>query len=207
MAKVLVTGLTLFLLAVGGMITGCSCSSSPESPLPTQVSYLQAQSPLITSTSSAPGAAASPIEVHPQIQPPAATPPASEGTALPVEVPSEVPFPEAGKASVGGVLYTFSGNGPIPETVFYLTPAKGESNRPPLVLVGPREESGDVRGMSDAQGRIVLNNVPAGSYYLAVWAPYNWILAAESDTDSTPRLIVLEPGQRENLGVIYVAWP
>lgn len=117
-------------------------------------------------------------------------------------------MPEAGKASVSGVLYTFAGGGPIPGTPFYLTPGRGEaSQRPPTVLVDPREEDGDVVGTSDDSGWIALNDVPPGNYYLAVWAPYNWILATESDLDLTPRLIVLEPDQRLNLEVIYVPWP
>jgi hypothetical protein len=73
--------------------------------------------------------------------------------------------------------------------------------------MGIQEENKDVSGQSDNQGRIVLNNIPPGRYYLAVWAPYNWILAVESASDSTPRLIVLEPDQRVNLGVIYLSWP
>ncbi len=122
--------------------------------------------------------------------------------------PPSLPMPEAGKASISGVLYSFTGKGPIPETVFYLTPAiGGENTGPPALLVGPRGESRDTHGLSDAQGRIALNNIPPGNYYLAVWAPYNWILAVESDTNMTPRLIMLKSNQRLNLGIVYVPWP
>lgn len=116
------------------------------------------------------------------------------------------PIPEPGKASVSGLLYSFTGKGPIPGTLFYLTPV-GELDDPPNVLVGPRSDQGDIRGISDDKGQIVLNNVPPGNYYLVVWAPYNWILAVESETDATPRLIILEPNQRVNLGIIYLSWP
>jgi len=129
-------------------------------------------------------------------------------TISPVEIPTEAPTPHAGKVSLTGVLYSLSGHAPIPETIFYLTPALGEAKQdPPSVFVGPREEQGDIQGMSDTQGGVFLDNVPPGNYYLAVWAPYNWILAVESATNPTPRLIVLQPNQRENLETVYLAWP
>ncbi|MGD2177009.1 MAG: hypothetical protein PVG71_04225 [Anaerolineae bacterium] len=64
-----------------------------------------------------------------------------------------------------------------------------------------------MRGESGPQGQVALNQIPPGSYYLAVWAPYAWILAVESEDDQTPRLITLDPDQRQDLGMIYVAWP
>lgn len=166
-----------FLLIGGGILSACSSPSSTESPVSTPTLSLQAHSPVATPSSA------------------------------PVAAPSEIPKPEEGKASVGGVLYTFSGHGPIPETIFYLTPAQGEADQPPRVLVGPREEKGDIQGKSNAEGQITLNNVPAGNYYLAVWAPYNWLLAVESAEDQMPRLIELGPNESKNLGVINVAWP
>lgn len=116
------------------------------------------------------------------------------------------PIPQPGKASISGLLYSFTGAGPIPGTLYYLTPAK-EQGSPPVILVGPREDEGDIRGVSGDQGQIVLNNIPPGSYYLVVWAPYNWILAVESELNMTPRLITLKPNQRLNLGIVYVPWP
>jgi hypothetical protein len=111
-------------------------------------------------------------------------------------------------ASIGGILYTFSGQGPIPGTLFYLTPGRGEAQSdPPTVLTGPHEEDGDVAGISGDDGWIALDNIPPGNYYLVVWAPYNWIIAGMSDTDLTPRLITVEPDQQLNLETIYVAWP
>lgn len=116
------------------------------------------------------------------------------------------PVPEPGKASISGLLYSISGKGPIPGTLYYLTPSK-EPDTPPNILVGPRDKGGDVRGTSDDQGRVVLNNIPPGSYYLVVWAPYNWVLAVESDIDMTPRVITLQANQQVNLGVVYLPWP
>lgn len=122
------------------------------------------------------------------------------------QLPGDPPTPQPGKAAISGVLYTFTGKGPIPGTAFYLVPAvQSNSIRPPFVLTGPRV--GDPQGRSDVYGRIILNNINPGSYYLAVWAPYNWIFAVNSDIDLSLRLIVLEPNQRLNLGIIYVPWP
>ncbi len=119
---------------------------------------------------------------------------------------ADPPIPQSGKASISGLLYSFTGRSPIPGTLYYLTPA-GEMGSPPNILVGPREEEGDIRGTSDERGQIRLNNIPPGSYYLVVWAPYNWILAVESEANMTPYLITLKPDQRLNLGIIYVPWP
>jgi hypothetical protein len=126
-----------------------------------------------------------------------------EGLPLQIEYP---PAPEPGKASISGVLYTFTGKGPIPQTAFYLVPALGESSPyPPLILLGPRSE--DPQGRSDIRGRIVVNNIQPGTYYLAVWAPYGWILAVQSETESSFLVLNLKPNQRLNLGIIYVPWP
>jgi len=131
-----------------------------------------------------------------------------EGEIQLPNAPAEAPFPVPGKASVSGILYSCNISQVIPETSFYLVFVPEDSNlEPPAVLFGPRPELGDVRGISDEKGRIMLNDVPPGRYYLAVWAPYNWILTVESPTDLTPRVIELEPNQRKVLGIIYVPWP
>jgi hypothetical protein len=125
-----------------------------------------------------------------------------------LEVPVDVVVPEAGKAAISGVLYSISGQSPIPGTTFYLTPGRGESQQdPPTVLAGPSEEDGDIRGTSDAKGWVSLNNVPPGNYYLVMWAPYDWLIALESEENPMPRLITLEPDQRLNLELLHMTWP
>lgn len=180
MTKISTAAFLLCLIILGGVMAACAGPTPTESPMPTQPTSPGTQSPIATPSSA---------EISP------------------VATPSEIPVPEAGKAAIAGVLYTFSGHGPIPETVFYLTPALGETDRPPQVLTGPQEEQGDIQGKSGPQGQVALNQIPPGNYYLAVWAPYAWILAVESEEDQTPRLINLDPDQRDNLGTIYVAWP
>ena len=126
-----------------------------------------------------------------------------------VPQPPPPPSPQPGEASVSGILYTFTGHAPIPGTIFYLTPAKEEDDgpHPPMVLVGPHEDKGDYRGTSGSHGEFIINDIEPGNYYLAVWAPYTWVLAVNSPTDFTPRLIQLSPNTQINLGVVYVSWP
>ena len=133
---------------------------------------------------------------------------APKPTDSPLAARSQTPAVTSGTASLTGELYTLTGPGPIRGTVFYLTPARGPTKEdPPMVLAGPKAELGDVRGQSDDQGRIVLTDVPPGNYFLAVWAPYNWVLAHESRTDLTPRLIVFQPDKWHDLGRIEMVWP
>jgi hypothetical protein len=125
-----------------------------------------------------------------------------------LESPLEIPAPQAGKAAVSGVLHSIAGKGPIPETLFYITPGVGETGQDlPVVFDGPHDEKGDIKGTSDGKGWIALDNVPPGSYFLVVWAPYSWNVATESEDGLTPLLITVEADQRVGLERIYVPWP
>jgi len=119
------------------------------------------------------------------------------------------PPPAEGNASISGLLYSYSMNSVIRGTVFYLTPAIEVEGRlvPPTLYSGPQEENGDVAGTSDDYGRFAIDSVPPGVYYLAVWAPYDWILAFESQDASTPLQIQVEAGDQLDLNQLYVSWP
>ncbi len=126
---------------------------------------------------------------------------------LPV-APSGAPDPEPGKASISGILFSYTIRQTIPETAFYLTPAVGADHRDmPPILIGPRTEKGDVSGRSIDDGQIVMNSIPPGNYYLVVWAPYNWVVAQVSDMDISPLLLELAADQTFQLGVIFLSWP
>lgn len=121
--------------------------------------------------------------------------------------PIGAPQPGPGKASISGVLYSYTMSRVLPGTMFYLTRAVGNDNRTmPTWLIGPEVEKGDIRGWTDVNGQFALNNIPPGNYYLIIWAPYDWIPAENSSDDPTPRLIELGENQREPLGVVYVPW-
>lgn len=122
--------------------------------------------------------------------------------------PDTAPVPETGKASVSGMLYTYTGKGPIPGTIFYLTPAVGDSGTElPIAFYGPHAENGDFGGTTDANGCFEINGITPGNYYIAIWAPYNWLIAEESEANPVPRLITLSADESLPLGYLYVAWP
>ena len=114
--------------------------------------------------------------------------------------------PQPGYSSICGILQSTYMDPPfIPKTAFYLTRASEVGL--PAIITGPNIEMGDIQGVSDESGKILLNNVPPGNYYILVWAPYNWIIAVQSPEDLTPRLFALEPDRQHVLGIIYVPWP
>jgi hypothetical protein len=122
--------------------------------------------------------------------------------------PTTAPDPEPGKASISGVLYSFTSDLVLADTQFYLTLGWGEDHTSqPLSFIGPMEEIGDIFLKSDMDGYFYINNIPPGNYYLAVMAPYNWAAAVISDTNVNLRLIQLKEGDKVQLGVVYVSWP
>ncbi len=141
----------------------------------------------------------------------AASPPLSTEATLSVSprqlVLNQPPEPQSSSlASLAGALYSLSGKGPIPGTTFFLTSATGEEGAdPPSVFTGA--STGDIVGTSGPNGEFAFDAVPPGRYYLAVWAPYDWILAVQSETDNTPRLIEVKAGERLDLGRVDVPWP
>jgi hypothetical protein len=132
---------------------------------------------------------------------------AGEDTITPLP-PVDAPEPAAGMAALSGALYSYTVKNIIPETMFYLTKAQGDQHdsMPPF-LGGPDPARGDIIERSDLYGNFQLNDVPPGSYFLVVSAPYNWCPAETSPDDSAPRLIRLAAGDRLALGIVYVSWP
>jgi hypothetical protein len=126
---------------------------------------------------------------------------------LPI-APKEAPLPAEGKASISGVLYSYTIPVVVPGTLFYLTRASGSDKRSiSPIITGVHTEAGDISGMSGDEGQISLNDIPPGNYFLVVWAPYNWVPADVSPTNQSARLIELAAGQREPLGIVYLSWP
>jgi hypothetical protein len=119
------------------------------------------------------------------------------------------PAPKPGRASISGVLYSYSTSAVIPGTAFYLTPAIESEGTytPPTLYSGPKEANGDVGSFSDDYGRFAIDDVPPGVYYLAVFAPYDWILAFESQDARMPLQIQLEEGEQLDLELLWLSWP
>jgi hypothetical protein len=122
--------------------------------------------------------------------------------------PSDAPVPQPGLASLSGSLFSYTVGKVISETMFYLAPAGGENrDTMPPFLAGPDEARGDITGWSDVYGNFTPDNIPPGSYFLIVSAPYNWCPAENAPGDPAARLIRLSAGDRLALGVVYVSWP
>ncbi len=132
----------------------------------------------------------------------------AEKTLLTPMPPADAPEPEGGMASVSGALYSYTIGKVISETMFYLTPAQGENrDAMPPFLAGPDPARGDITGRSDVYGNFSFTNIPPGSYFLVVSAPYNWCPAEVAPDNPAARLIRLQAGDRLALGVVYVSWP
>jgi hypothetical protein len=132
----------------------------------------------------------------------------SAKTLLTPMPPSDAPAPDPGLASLSGALYSYTIHTVISGTMFYLTPAGGDNrDAMPAFLAGPDAARGDITGLSDAYGNFAFTNIPPGSYFLIVSAPYNWCPAEIGPEDPAARLIRVQAGDRLALGVVYVSWP
>lgn len=121
--------------------------------------------------------------------------------------PASAPEPQSGKAAISGTIFSFTGQVTIPDTVFYLVPAVDGSKVPGL-LIGPDTTKGDIVGRTDASGSFSMDDIPPGNYYMAVWAPYTWVIAVDpSKNPPLEQMISLQADQKEMLGVIQVSWP
>lgn len=141
---------------------------------------------------------------------PLAAPGAASGLAALIQLGNETkaPTPDAGAASIAGVLYGY-GDQAIVGTVFYLTPAIQDGDRflAPTIYVGPKVENGDVTSQTAITGQFSVANIPPGVYYLAVWAPYDWILAFPDQNAQSPLQIRVDAGDQLDLGALFVPWP
>ena len=124
------------------------------------------------------------------------------------EAPKKAPDTTSDTASISGVLYSYNNRQVIPQTEFFLIPAVGPEKRDvPPVIVSPESKRGEIISTSGDSGEINLKDIPPGNYYIVIWAPMNWVIAQNSESDITPRLIELKAGSRIPLGVVYVSWP
>jgi len=133
-------------------------------------------------------------------------------TPLPMGVlptaPQEAPEPDSGKASISGILYSYTIQQVIAGTEFFLIPAVGPAKTEvPPIIVGPEASRGEIISQSDYSGIVSLKNIPPGNYYLVVWAPMSWSIAQKSETETTPLFLELKAGSRVPLGIVYISWP
>jgi hypothetical protein len=163
----------------------------------------------VLTSCAAPNSFSSPLPARSPLVMPAAQEQTEQAPISPIATPNATAInviPEKGKAALSGLLYSLNFRRPIPGTAFYLIPAAADK-QPPEVLFGPRKEKGEILGFSDEQGNILLKDVPPGDYFVAVWAPLNWILAINGPVDENPRLLSLGPDESKALGTISFPWP
>lgn len=110
-------------------------------------------------------------------------------------------------SSLCGTLLSKTTGAPVSETIILLMRGRGIGEEAPMVISGANPEAGDLSSVSAADGRFLFENVPPGTYYLAVWAPYDWLMVADLDGDRLPRRIVAEAGASLDLGVVGLHWP
>jgi hypothetical protein len=194
----------LFLLTAG-LLVACTNNqtSSPVTSVPSQANNSPTEANIETAYPLLSGnEAATPYPILGE----------TEATPLPSGVlpvaPNEAPKPEAGMASISGVLYSYTTGQTVGGTEFFLIPGVGpEKKDVPIVLVAPDASRGEIIGRSDDNGNIALQNIPPGNYFLIVWAPMSWSVAEKSNTDKAPLLLELDAESQIPLGVIYLSWP
>lgn len=133
--------------------------------------------------------------------------PTLENGQLP-PAPSDAPTPQEGKASISGTVFSYTSFIVIPDTTIYLTPAQGNKQELFPMLTGPNPQAGDIQGRTDSKGRLFINNVPPGNYFIIVWAPYSWSVVVDRSKDPpSPLLFSFEANRKYPLGVLQVSWP
>lgn len=114
------------------------------------------------------------------------------------------PEPKEGLSSISGLLVQESTNHALNNLTLYLTKAVGEKKDVPKIITVPNLKAGDIEGVSDANGYVVINNIPPGDYYLIINYVTDWVIAQVSGQDTRPLLISLKGNQRLDLGRISV---
>lgn len=182
---------TLSLRVIVALLMCQACSSTP-------INEAQ-QTPNNTKTT----------ETYPAYNPDFSSYPAPNfSTSITPEPPSSFNTLSSGKASVSGVLYSYTARMIIPATQLYLTPAVGDDQKQvPLVFIGPQISAGDIQTVTNEKGQFLISNVPPDNYYLAVWSPVGWSIAYQAEGSTEPLLIELIADQATALNIVYLAWP
>ncbi|MGC8880007.1 MAG: hypothetical protein ACP5R2_12370 [Anaerolineae bacterium] len=127
-------------------------------------------------------------------------------TGTPYPTPS-APTPLPGRAAVrGGIISRLTGM-PIADTSVYLIRGVGP-NRDEMPPVWPGPVEGDVRGRTDMQGWFVFKDVPPGIYYMAVWAPLDYVVVERRENGlNKPLSLNVQADQILDLGLMAIYWP
>lgn len=186
MRKIKTLWVYLLLLLVL-MVAGCNTSKSPTGNVESETATAY------------PGVSSNPEVAYPQ-------PGLGNGYSdvSDLQAPTDSHTPEAGKASISGLIYTPTSKTFVQNTVIYLTPAEGDNkDQVPGLLIGSGLSSrGDIVSSTDDKGRFYIDNIPPGNYFLIVSYQNDIIITAVSETDHSPRLFTLDADSSTPLGLV-----
>jgi hypothetical protein len=174
-------------------------TAAPDSPLAQPDSPLAPESPLAAPSSStlpaAVGADGRPLHDVDAIRQIAAA-----NTPMP---------PQPGKAALSALLFSNSIGSVIPGNLIYFSPTIEENGQvyPPSAFGGPDQAKGDVPYYSDEYGRINVDDMTPGSYVLAVWTVYDYIIVEDPATPGYPKIFDIKAGDQLDLGMLELGWP
>lgn len=89
----------------------------------------------------------------------------------------------------------------LSRTLVYITPGRGETQSPPIILFGPDLEKGDFATLTDDNAYFSINNINPGIYFLIVSSTNNWTYV---ENDGQPLKLILKPNEILDLGNVYV---
>jgi hypothetical protein len=117
--------------------------------------------------------------------------------------------PQQGRASLSALLFSNSWGSVIPGNLIYFTPTIEDNGQvyPPSFFSGPKEEDGDIPFYSDEYGRVNVDDVTPGSYVLAVWTVYDYIIIEDPNKPGYPQIFDVKPGDQIDLGMLELGWP
>lgn len=191
---------TLLLLLLVLSLSLAACSAEPAAPTAAEPSPSAA---LPEATQSAPETAYPAADMVLSSAYPIKLP---EGVPLSnLSAPAEALPPQAGFASISGLLYAYDISQILVNTDFWLFPAVtvGDQKVPPPIITNGDPAAGDIYGRTDANGAFYLDKVPAGDYFLLINYPDHTVFGLVSPTPDAYLLITVAAGDRTAYGVIY----
>ena len=131
--------------------------------------------------------------------------PSYENESL-IEVNSQTPeVSDQGFSTIHGQIFLNNDSSlALKRTLLYLTPGNGETQSPPMILIGPEPENGDYATLSDDNACFSFTNVKPGTYYLVVSSTNSFSIV---EADNQPLKIVVSSEKVINLKKLFVDLP
>jgi hypothetical protein len=115
-----------------------------------------------------------------------------------IEIPLDLPAPESGYGTIGGVIVNEGTNQPPPESLLYIAPLLYTDQGLPIVSL---DRQNDPVAVLPPQGLFVFENIEPGEYSLVFFTPdYSFLIEDQSSGDSL--ILTVSPNQVIDLGLI-----